>query len=140
MPIELTGEDIEEIDKQVADDLIDDMEDEQKMWFEKGADFLPGRKKNPATRFLFYEQQTLPEQKLMVLDPDYREKMNAGLYPPLVPVVWYVIDPQSQTPIAGPFADEQTATMTAGGMGLLSPEMMPQDDGMGGLVPSVRGK
>lgn len=132
----LTGEDIEEIDKEVMDDILEQIEEEQKEWFKNGAEFLPGSKRNTATRLQFYEQKTLTMERLMVLDPDYRDKRDEGMYPDLLPVVWYVVEGQS--PVAGPFPDDMTALDVAINMGLYVPPPPILPDA-GGLVSQPSG-
>lgn len=115
----LTGEDVEEIDKEVMDDILEQIEEEQKEWFKNGADALPGSKRNTATRLQFYESSTLTAERLFILDEDYRSKMEEGIYPPLAETVWYVLSGAQK--VAGPFVDEQTAAEMAMQMGLWQP-------------------
>lgn len=137
MPDYLTGADLEEVDLEVCKELIEDMEEEQKSWVE-GDIGLPGRKRNLASRFAFYQSQTLETERMYVLDPDYREKAAAGLYPELLDVLWFVIDPAGK-PLSPPLPSQEVAMYEAYTMGLLRPEMFPQQqmgpDGMPMMVP-----
>lgn len=131
MNTELTGADLEEIDREVMEEIVEEIEAEQKEWA-KDLKFLPGSRKEGPTRFAFNEQHTLPMERLYVLDEDYRDKRNAGLYPPLAPVHYYVNGE------IGPFGDPQEAMMVAGEMGLLTPEMLPSVDPVtGAQIPAT---
>lgn len=137
MPDYLTGDDLEEVDKEACDQLIEDMEEEQKAWLE-GDIGLPGRRRNTASRYAFYQSVTLITERMYVLDPDYREKAAMGIYPPLADVLWYVIDPEGK-PLSEPLPSQEVAMYYAQSMGLLKPEMFPQQqmgpDGMPMMVP-----
>jgi hypothetical protein len=94
----------------------------------------------PADQLAKVMQETLPSEFLMLLDPDYIEKAQAGMYPPPLPEVWLLMDQMGQ-PILRPhdlpgfalkvFASQQEAVMYGQMIGLITPEMLPPVDELG---------
>lgn len=94
--------------------------------------FAPSK---PATEFMGYMQQTLPTEMLMLLDPDFREKQAAGMYPELQQFVFFIVDRDADQrmwpdgrPVSRCFATQEEAMAMAQMMGLIRPEMVPQVD------------
>lgn len=141
MKVTLTDRDLESIDKDASDDWIESWEEEQKAWIREDSLGLPGGKRDTASRLKFYDENTLIQERDAVLDKNYREGLEAGIYAPLVPEVWYVITPDGRRlpwfdrgmgiVEVRPLATQEEALMLAQAFGLWTPPpVMIDENGM----------
>lgn len=102
--------------------------EEMKTIVVEGPPGLPGSKPGPAQRLLSFQRDTIPEDVLVFTDPQYLEKMHAGMVPEPVPYVWYPL--MNGKHVSGPWRTPDEAIQDAMMRGL-----PPNPDGSAPIEP-----